>query len=529
MTDRESASPDRPAGGGDPRPISRRGLLSGIAAFTGAGALASLASACGAPKLAERGNAAEAPPGPPGSAPPTTAATGATGPVSGAPQAANCDVAASTARRKYLVDVFETNYGEQMRLQANAWRGKFRKMSAGAFPFYRGSAAVYYTDLAGEAADPFVTKESSRVWIQGDLHAENFGTYLDSDGRLIFDVNDFDEAYVGPYTWDVRRFAASMALIGYDKALADDQIREWMTNFVDSYTTQVRRFADSQDDKTFALTLDNTQGVVLDVLRTARAQTRLALLDNLTEITDGERKFVRNKVNSTVNDQTRTALDTTFKNYLQTIPQQVRKTDDNYRIMDATATQGFGIGSAGLRMYSLLLGGPDETLDNDVILAIKQSRPSAVAIAVKDQNIKDYFKNQGQRAAISRRALQAPNVDQWLGYSEMDGAGVLVSEVSPYGASPEWNDINDFGELQQLVKELGRVVAKIHCVSDEDSEQKLVNGSADKAILASFAGREAQFTTAVRDWSEAYAQRTRDDHRLFADAFRNGEFPSLRG
>ena len=526
MTGRHSDPHERSADGGDDGQISRRGLLCGVVGLGGVGALASLASACVAPKTAERGNSTEAAPSSPSSAPP---ATGADSSLGGAPQAANCDIAASAARRKYLVDVFETNYGEQMRSQANAWRGKFRKMSAGAFPFYRGSAAVYYTDLAGEGADPFVTKESSRVWIQGDLHAENFGTYLDSDGRLIFDVNDFDEAYVGPYTWDVRRFAASLALIGYDKALADEQIREWMTNFVDSYTTQVRRFADSQDDKTFALTLDNTQGVVLDVLRTARAQTRLALLDNLTEITDGERKFVRNKVNSTVNDQTRTALDTTFKNYLQTIPQQVRKTDDNYRIMDATATQGFGIGSAGLRMYSLLLGGPDETLDNDVILAIKQSRPSAVAIAVKDQNIKDFFKNQGQRAAISRRALQAPNLDQWLGYSEMDGAGVLVSEVSPYGASPEWSDINDFGDLQQLVKELGRVVAKIHCVSDEDSDQRLVNGSADKAILASFAGREAQFAAAVRDWSEAYAQRTRDDHRLFVDAFRNGEFASLRG
>ena len=486
------------------------------------GGAAALSAACGGPRTPVAETTAQATSGSAAAAPPTAGANGA------AP-AASCDAAASAARQKYLVDVFETNYGEQMRAQGAAWQGKFRKMSAGAFPFYRGSAAVYYTDLASEAPDPFVTKEASRIWIQGDLHAENFGTYLDSSGRLIFDVNDFDEAYVGPYTWDVRRFAASLALIGYDKALADDQIRELIADFTDSYTAQVKRFAESQDDKTFALTRDNTQGVVQDVLRAARQQTRLALLDNLTEITDGERKFIRNKVNSTINDGTRATLDTTFKNYLQTIPQPLRQTDDNYRIMDATATQGFGIGSAGLRMYSLLLGGPDETLDNDVVLAIKQSRPSVVAIAVKDQNIKDYFKNQGQRAAISRRALQAPHADQWLGYSELDGAGVLVSEVSPYGASPEWDDINQFDDLKELVKDLGRVVAKIHCVSDEDSDLNLISGSADKAILAGFSGKEAQFTKAVTEWSEAYARRTRDDHRLFVDAFRNGEFPSLRG
>ena len=64
------------------------------------------------------------------------------------------------------------------------------------------------------------------MWIHGDLHAENFGTYMDSNGRLIFNVNDFDEAYVGPFTWDLKRFAACVALIGYAKALGDDEISE---------------------------------------------------------------------------------------------------------------------------------------------------------------------------------------------------------------------------------------------------------------------------------------------------------------
>ena len=51
--------------------------------------------------------------------------------------------------------------------------------------------------------------------IQGDLHAENYGTYMNSQGKLVFDVNDFDEAYVGHYTWDLQRMAASLALLGF--------------------------------------------------------------------------------------------------------------------------------------------------------------------------------------------------------------------------------------------------------------------------------------------------------------------------
>ena len=74
--------------------------------------------------------------------------------------------------------------------------------------------------------DPWVDDATSRVWIQGDLHAENYGTYMDSAGVLVFDVNDFDEAYLGHYTWDLQRMAASLALLGFRKALSDKSIAQ---------------------------------------------------------------------------------------------------------------------------------------------------------------------------------------------------------------------------------------------------------------------------------------------------------------
>jgi len=92
--------------------------------------------------------------------------------------------------------------------------------------------------------DPFLNEKTSRVWIQGDLHAENFGTYLNSEGILVFDVNDFDEAYVGPFTWDMKRFAASLALIGYQKALSDDEIRHVIQVAARGYVKRVKAFAE---------------------------------------------------------------------------------------------------------------------------------------------------------------------------------------------------------------------------------------------------------------------------------------------
>ena len=91
-------------------------------------------------------------------------------------------------------------------------------------PSTAGRACLFYADVTAEE-DPFVNEQSGRIWIHGDLHVENFGTYLNSDGRMVFDVNDFDEAYLGRFTWDLQRFAASLALVGWQKALPEEDVR----------------------------------------------------------------------------------------------------------------------------------------------------------------------------------------------------------------------------------------------------------------------------------------------------------------
>jgi uncharacterized protein (DUF2252 family) len=145
----------------------------------------------------------------------------------------------SEPRADFLIDVLSREFGDLMAQDPAAFRRKFRKMAASPFAFYRGSASLFYADLAGAYADDsFLDERTGRVWIHGDLHAENFGTYMNSDGRLVFNVNDFDEAYVGPFTWDLKRFAASVALIGYGKALSDDVISALVTRFARAYLTE---------------------------------------------------------------------------------------------------------------------------------------------------------------------------------------------------------------------------------------------------------------------------------------------------
>ena len=215
-------------------------------------------------------------------------------PVAISPVVAAIAARPASARSEQLVDVLVAAFEPLIKADPAAFRSKFRKMAADPFAFYRGSACIFYADVTDgrvDADDPWTDERTRRVWIQGDLHCQNFGTYMDSSGVLVFDVNDYDEAYVGHYTWDLQRLAASLALLGFGKALSDATIERMIRTVSDSYLRTVRRFAAHTGDEEFRLTLGSATGVLRDVLLDSRMQTRIALLDRTTTIRDADRVF----------------------------------------------------------------------------------------------------------------------------------------------------------------------------------------------------------------------------------------------
>lgn len=428
-------------------------------------------------------------------------------------------------RQRFILDVFDTCFGETMRADPDAMRGKFRKMAASAFAFYRGSAGLYYADMARDD-DAFLNDQTSRVWIQGDLHAENFGTYMNSAGILVFDVNDFDEAYVGPFTWDLKRLSASLALIGYQKALSDADIRAVIAAAARGYATQVAAFANKKRTHDFALMLANTSGRLLDVLQRSRLLTRVGLLDGLTTIQGYDRRLTIDKHTRRLDAPTRAKVRAAFAGYLDTIPAGKRQSGLSYRIKDIVERRGVGIGSAGSRSFTILVEGPTQALENDVIIYMKTAATAAPSRVVTDPAIQAYFRHNGHRTVVSQRALQAYS-DPLLGHTVLDDVGQLVAEVSPYQGDLVWDDVNKLDEIIELVAYLGRAVAKIHCIADIDSDQTLVPFSTDQAIQGVLAGREDAFVTLLVDFGERYARVVRDDHRLFVDAFRNHQVGGL--
>jgi uncharacterized protein (DUF2252 family) len=428
-------------------------------------------------------------------------------------------------RGQKILSVFDTAFGELLAADPAAFRVKFRKMAASAFAFYRGTAALFYADLEDEKdAGPYLTARTARVWIHGDLHAENFGTYLDANGRLVFNVNDFDEAFVGPFTWDLKRFAASVALIGYTKALADETISRLVTVYAAAYRERIRLLAKGEQVPT--LTLDTAQGPLLDALRSARTRTRVELLDSMTEIVEYDRRFTAGGGAIALDAATKDKVLAAFGAYLETLPEATRVRPDSMRVKDVVGRRGVGIGSAGLPSYNLLLEGHTDALENDVVIYMKQGQTPAVSRHVTDQAIRGYFRHEGHRTVISQRALQA-HADPWLGWTELDGAGQLVAEVSPYAVDLDWSDLDDPAEIEAVVADLGRATATMHAAADGQSGHTLVPFSTEEAIDEAVGGDEDGFTAMLVDFAHGYGARARSDHQIFVDLFRNGRIPGL--
>ena len=428
-------------------------------------------------------------------------------------------------RAQLIVDVLVDAFADLMAADADAFRSKFRKMAADPFAFYRGSACLFYADMA-TVEDRWSDERTSRVWIQGDLHAENFGTYMDGAGRIVFDVNDFDEAYLGHLSWDLRRFAASFALLSWSKAFADDVIEELLRAYLNAYLDQVEAFTRSDEDRSFALLRENTTGAVHDVIMRTTERTRQGLLDRLTVVENHERRFADSPRNRRLDDDERATVMAALERYRGTVHPPPRRRDVTFDVKDVVGTGGFGIGSAGLPAYNVLLEGYDQALENDVVLSLKQGNVPAPSRIVTDPEVRGYFENEGHRTALSQRALQA-NASQFLGHTEIGGVGFLVAELSPYELDLDWEDLTEPEEIAPVLVQLGRATAKLHCVGDADSDHTLVPFQTEEAITAMIGDRREEFVADLVAFGHDYARRTQEDHRLFVDAFRAGAIPGI--
>src|SRR5271167_2139957 len=118
---------------------------------------------------------------------------------------------------------------------------RYGRMLASPFAFFRGAALIMASDLAGHE------HTGLDVQLCGDAHLSNFGLFASAERNLVFDVNDFDETLPGPWEWDVKRLAASLAIAGRERGFSDKERADVVLESAGAYRTEMAKLATMKD------------------------------------------------------------------------------------------------------------------------------------------------------------------------------------------------------------------------------------------------------------------------------------------
>ncbi|MGE5636481.1 MAG: DUF2252 domain-containing protein [Nocardioidaceae bacterium] len=406
------------------------------------------------------------------------------------------------------------------------------RMAASPFAFFRGAAYVMASDLA-----PTPTSGIT-VQLCGDAHLSNFGGFAAPDRRLLFDLNDFDETLPGPWEWDVKRLAASVAIAGRQRELGAAERRRVVTGAVRGYRDAMRTFAElrnldvwySRVDVEAALAevehrldRDTLQRVQRNTAK-ARRKDSLRAFSKLTRVVDGERRLVGDPplivpaaeladAYGVDREVVGERIGEVLRAYLGTLPPAVRHLVESYRYVDL-AHKVVGVGSVGTRAWIVLMLGRDD--DDPLFLQVKEAQRSALEPFTR----RSAYRNQGQRVVQGQRLMQAAGdiLLGWIHAVGIDGRerDFYVRQLWDWKASADV-DAMDATALELYGGLCGATLARAHA------------RSGDRIAIAAYLGGGDRFDRAIADFAESYADQNERDHAALMHAVETGRLKAEAG
>ncbi len=401
------------------------------------------------------------------------------------------------------------------------------RMLASPFAFLRGTAALMAADLAG-TPDSGVT-----VQLCGDAHLSNFGGFASPDRWLVFDINDFDETARGPWEWDVKRLAASVAIAGRELGLTPAARREAEEGAVRSYREAMRGFAAMRNLELWYVRLDadhilshagdrvtrEERSAFKRRVAGARAKDHLRAMAKLTERVDGTPRIVSRPPRIVPieevfpGEDVQARIPALLRAYRRSLPVDRRELLESYRYAHMARRVG-GVGSVGTRTWIVLLVGRSD--DDPLFLQIKQAGRSVL----ERHTGRDAARNHGQRVVQGQRLMQVDG-DIFLGWlratwGENTTRDYYVRQLWDWKLGAEVEEMSA-ARLTVFVALCGWTLARAHA------------RSGDRVAIASYLGSGTAFDRAIAAFAEAYADQTERDYAALEQAVRDGRVAAERG
>jgi uncharacterized protein (DUF2252 family) len=375
---------------------------------------------------------------------------------------------------------------------------KYALMAASPFGYFRGAVPVMAADLA------MLPSTGLTVQLCGDAHVRNLGAFAAPDGRLTFDINDFDESIRGPLEWDLKRMAASLVLAGRASGHKDSAARETVERFVARYAAQMSAFSKMSFLEVGHFQVHRLSQIdpVQKALMKAERATPKHTLEQLTEpipeksserrFPKAERRFKEIKPTLTrVSGAQAAAVLGALGPYRQMLEPQRQHLLSLYRPVDV-AFKVVGTGSVGLRDYCIYFEG--NGLADPLFLQIKEEPASGYGPYLPDAAPPHH---NGQRVAEGQKAMQVQS-DPFLGWTHFGGRDYLVRQLNDHKGAIDLEDLSG-GGLEAYAEVCGELLARGHA------------RSGDPLILNGYIGSGDGFAEALAKFGSAYADQTEKD------------------
>ena len=289
---------------------------------------------------------------------------------------------------------------------------KYAAMRADPFRFLRGTCHLFHTRLSQNALAP----TGPCAWICGDLHLENFGTYLGDNDLTYFDVNDFDEAILAPFTWDILRLAVSVLAAAPIIGLTDGSAKSFATQLVDTY------FAELAIGKPRWLERSTASGPIGDLMDKRKRRDPAKFLAKRTVTKGG-------KISLLIDGERMLAIEKSDRDalaaFMTALAKQTPKAKP-LKFIDA-ARRIAGTGSLGLPRFVLLVEDPANA-DDHWLLDLKSAAPSALAPYATFPQPK--WSSEAARVAAIQTLFQA-NTPSMLSAQTLRGAPYTLKQMQP--------------------------------------------------------------------------------------------------
>lgn len=392
---------------------------------------------------------------------------------------------------------------------------RYGRMAASPFAFLRGSAAVMATDLASQPHTGLT------VQLCGDAHLLNFGLYASPERALLFDLNDFDETFPGPFEWDVKRLAASVAVAARENGHSDTKAHRAALEATAAYRTALRGLARKGELAVWYERIDADSLLPLvragrhrrrveSSLTRARRRTSLHAVGKLTETVDGRRRIVHDPpLLEPAGAADMASLRKIFSDYRSTLSEERRLLLDRYRFVDA-ARKVVGVGSVGTRCFIVLLAGRDQ--DDPLFLQIKEARKSVL----EEHLPNGPYVHPGHRVVAGQRLLQAAS-DIFLGWM-----------TGPQGRAFYWRQLRDMKGSADVVG-MGPQALTAYARLCGNALARAHARSGDRVAIAAYLGSTDTFERAVADFALSYASQTTADHAALGAAVAAGVITAAPG